>query len=126
MNKMTANELRIGNLIFSPLNKKDYAISQSNLCDFANGFIHIEPIPLTEECLLEFGFEQCGYEMLSWQHPKLPGFELDGINWADAGHIEYQFLNYQIGDSIFRIHYIHQLQNLYFALTGEELKQQEQ
>jgi hypothetical protein len=86
----------------------------------------IEPIPLTEERLLELGFKQCGYEGLFWEHEELEGLQFAGINWADYEFPEYQFLNYQVGKVIYQIHYVHQIQNLYFTLKGKELKQLEQ
>jgi len=122
---MKASELRIGNLV---MDGKDIEQVNARMIDM---LVKIEadfdPIPLTEEWLLKLGFKQCGYEMLSWKHETLlPSFNLDGINWADFDEPDYQFLNYKVADEILRIDYVHQLQNLYFALTGEELKQQEQ
>jgi len=122
---MKASELRIGNLV---MDGKDIEQVNARMIDM---LVKIEadfdPIPLTEEWLLKLGFKQCGYEMLSWKHETLlPSFDLDGINWADFDEPDYQFLNYKVGNEILRIDYVHQLQNLYFALTGEELKQQEQ
>jgi hypothetical protein len=122
---MKASELRIGNLV---MDGKDIEQVNARMIDM---LVKIEadfdPIPLTEEWLLKLGFKQCGYEMLSWKHETLlPSFNLDGINWADFDEPDYQFLNYKVADEILRIDYVHQLQNLYFVLTGEELKQQEQ
>jgi len=122
---MKASELRIGNLV---MDGKEIEQVNARMIDM---LVKIEadfdPIPLTEEWLLKLGFKQCGYEMLSWKHETLlPSFNLDGINWADFDEPDYQFLNYKVADEILRIDYVHQLQNLYFVLTGEELKQQEQ
>ena len=80
-----------------------------------------EPIPLSREWMLKLGFEIGGVEDLEWEHPSVEGFLLAGINWADAEWPEYQFLNYRVGKDILHIHYVHQLQNLYFALSGKEL-----
>jgi hypothetical protein len=122
---MKASELRIGNLV---MDGKDIEQVNARMIDMLVKIeADFEPIPLTEEWLLKLGFKQCGYEMLSWKHETLlPSFDLDGINWADFDEPDYQFLNYKVADEILRIDYVHQLQNLYFALTGEELKQQEQ
>lgn len=67
--------------------------------------------PITEEWLLKFGFID----------DKSNGFDLSII------HIEFilsigfvYYVNGEATNSII-IQYIHQLQNLYFALTGEEL-----
>ena len=135
---MEAKELRIGNLLHFPFTNENIEILGINAHEYSNGIFNtisfkkdtnlyfeqieeLKPIPLTEEWLLNFGFETCGYDLLFWQHKKIKGLELGGINWADKGYKEYQFLNYQIGDNIFSIDYVHQLQNLYFALTKEEL-----
>jgi hypothetical protein len=76
----------------------------------------IEPIPLTEEWLLKFGFE------------------IDDSEWfKDDDEIVYQktYKDYSIcvsnkgvvynGVYSQKIKHVHSLQNLYFALTGEEL-----
>ena len=84
---------------------------------------YAEPIPLTEEWLLKFGFEK------GWnQYDKHDYYAKDcwGKIRIDNGYLEpaeYYFLD-GIRDS-YKIKYIHQLQNLYHALTGEELKVKE-
>jgi hypothetical protein len=73
----------------------------------------LKPIPLTEEWLLRFGFLR--------QH--------DGLVFYKNGHfIEpnntvnlFDFYTGDYGDWYVTIEHVHQLQNLYFALTGEEL-----
>jgi hypothetical protein len=80
-----------------------------------------KPIPLDEEWLLKFGFYKCSYDFLFWEHPKLKSVDFAGINWADEDFPEYQFLNVSINENIIQINYIHELQNLYFVLTNEEL-----
>jgi hypothetical protein len=118
---MKASELRIGNYFKHSL-FEDYleiqSISESGLCSAkeVNGGFEIEhtnPIPLTEEWLLKFGFET--NDVRYWQ---ISAFRL---------HIN------RYGEWIFKVEtfeqeikYVHQLQNLYFDLVGEELKQQEQ
>ena len=84
-------------------------------------------IPLTEEWLLKFGFEYCEFPVSDedgvyrdktkvnkdyFKHPRLP--EEISI------YLPYNHFNYHIGSVT--IKHVHQLQNLYFALTGEELK----
>lgn len=102
---MRANELRIGNIV-----------------DTAVGIIHVEeiplksnplynsnalhPIPLTKEWLKKVDWK--GYVYLSIN----TNFSLD-----DVGHLYYH------GDYTgINIQYVHQLQNLYFALTNTELE----
>lgn len=81
----------------------------------------IKPIPLTEKWLKDFGFER---------HDKTPltytkcGKTSKGRN---TGIIIYKCGNETYGLSAYtdiheEIIYVHQLQNLYFALTGEDFK----
>lgn len=68
----------------------------------------LKPIQLTEEWLLKFGFKLDApfYRNDTFQTRK----DSDG------------FLVYQFSDFLRRVYYVHQLQNLYFALTGNELE----
>lgn len=69
--------------------------------------IECEPIPLTEEWLLKFGFEPLGSSRFDF---KIFTYYLyDGSFYNQSSRLS-------------TIKYVHQLQNLYFALTGEELK----
>jgi hypothetical protein len=72
--------------------------------------LDIDPIPLTEEWLLKFGFTEHKTTDI------YPTFAKQMFNWNDGilYIIGYGFMNH--------IKYVHQLQNLYFALTEEELK----
>ena len=107
---MEAKELRIGNYVYS--NK--FVIKSYGVDGFINILKNIDnftPIPLTEEWLVKFdvlfGFNHCG---------SYYSFEL-GLDGYDLR------LNYGIGVSkyIGSCKYLHQLQNLYFALTNKEL-----
>lgn len=78
----------------------------------------ITPIPLTEEWLLKFGFNninskeygiKCGSCWMSLSNPKNMGEWQDYYCWIFD---RFKFIE---------LKYVHQLQNLYFALTGEEL-----
>lgn len=72
-----------------------------------------DPIPLTEEWLLKFGFENF-----------LGGYSIDGFRYwpSDKEFTIYEDEWMNAPDSC-RVHveFVHQLQNIYFALTGEEL-----
>lgn len=120
-----ANELRINNLVYynnqhneigliteiktSLIPKIDY-VGINNRIDVYYQTKHINPIPLTEEWLLKFGFDNKYNKYKFTIIPK-------GI------------LNYENGRTYFNSwtilekqpDYVHELQNLYFALTGEEL-----
>ncbi len=68
----------------------------------------IKPIPLTEEWLVKFGFEaENGY----------PFKMLKGFIKIRNGIWFFKYYDLDI-----EIKHVHQLQNLYFALTGEELE----
>ena len=119
---MEARELRIGNLVKSNIEgcrRIHFGIVQIDqtsmyyLCD-TDDFERLEPIPLTEEWLFKFGFKFDGH--CSWWKNEL--IELT----IDTGEDEYSVFN-DNGDYITLkgIKYVHQLQNLYFAIKGEEL-----
>ena len=99
-----------------------------------------QPIPLTEEWLVKFGFKYQDRDV-SHVNGKIERFWI--IKWSTDGDsygIEidliprlhsngFFWLNWDIGGGNNFVHlphsckleYVHQLQNLYFALTGEEL-----
>lgn len=73
-------------------------------------------IPLTEDWMLKFGFEPC-YEGVTGEHP-WASFKKDGIE-ISLPYFEFTFSE---GDFVATLKSVHQLQNLFFALTGEELE----
>ena len=82
----------------------------------------LNPIPITEQWLLDFGFEDEGgddYVVAKGEHTLLLTVEKDSISVSLLIYLygtynsEYIFLK--------DILYVHQLQNLYFALMQEEL-----
>src|SRR5687767_1383970 len=122
---MKASELRIGNLLKPKLQEQSqdvyYEVVEINtsqfICEDSAGLIFYndlnEPIPLTEEWLLKFGFELEGLvHFKRWSKGWFNGYLNPNDFFGLVGYNE-QHLN---------IKYVHQLQNLYFALTGEELK----
>ena len=111
------NEIRIGNIIGINKIPKDFEISSGEhivsekllwtILYFETVRNALYPISLSEEWMLKFGFniEECFYfnngvwlELLEDFEFRIEGFDLDN-----------------------KIKYVHQLQNLYFSLTGEEL-----
>lgn len=115
--KITAQELRIGNWVL--LDTKTtlpmpHRVMPKDIWDIAEGRITIhalEPIPLTSEILEKAGVLN-NNEYFS--NPKLwPTYLTAGSNWF--------FVRTMSGDKVTTIGNVHQLQNLYFALTGEEL-----
>lgn len=75
----------------------------------------LRPIPLTEELLLKCGFEKCNYG----NNKEFISYKMDWFNCRLAvGVLSIMGYNNRHQD----IKYLHQLQNLYFALTGKELE----
>lgn len=78
---------------------------------------YIKPIPLTEEWLLKFGFFVSTRKNCYYKNWGTNGVELIVHDYHYKGGFEYE-----LGSNKYKVvEYIHQLQNLYFALTGEEL-----
>lgn len=116
-------ELRIGNYVQFYRKIEDQDPSQASICSifetdgdyyvkFEDGFCvnterGIKAIPITEELLLKSGFEKHKWGILTFYNPLI---ELD-CNFCLKG------VDYNI-----QIQSLHQLQNIYFALTGKELE----
>ena len=122
-----ANELRIGN----KLNFLGDVVTFKNITEIREDGIfwiktfepkiesknfHFKPIEITEEWLLKFGFKN-----------------KNGQNRYELKHIGMVLLNdsvcvtmydayNEVDNSLVLLNYIHQLQNLYFALVGSELQ----
>jgi hypothetical protein len=121
---MKAEELRIGNLVqddygqikvvnsidFNP-DRLDYTISFP-FGDYEEVGL-LTPIPLTEELLLKFGFEI----LLTNNGSVLYRKNSQDVNIHPMGGFTYGVR----GVPVVKIKHVHQLQNLYFTLTGEEL-----
>lgn len=78
----------------------------------------IQPIELTEQYLLDFGFT----ENLEHEHPSFDEMNLGDFyigNYNDKYWIMEDLDQGSTGSP--EIKYVHQLQNLYFAITGTEL-----
>ena len=122
---MKPEELRIGNWVQDVGHvDRPYQIQgfgQNNTCldEIGVGWIpsKLEPIPLTEEWLERFGF-------IPYDEFSHPCFERNGYLVSYV----YGKWDVQIGSiraNRLGLDYVHQLQNLYFALTGEELELKE-
>ncbi|WP_185246654.1 hypothetical protein [Chryseobacterium bernardetii] len=76
----------------------------------------VSPIELTEQWLIKFGFED---KYLTIDKKISSDFTMSLIPDKEDG---YYFMPHAILKWGVDLKYVHQLQNLYFALTGEELK----
>jgi len=124
---INANELRIGNWVIQfqtdmveniyqqvdAILKDGAALTELNCVPFSK----LEPIPLTPEILEKAGF------VCDWDTYRLDIKGSGVIDWSDDGSVG-------IGDSRDKFlfagngpcKYVHQLQNLYWCLCGEELE----
>lgn len=124
---MKANELRIGNYIWLESKQKEYQISSGHdieEIDDAPLNFDAQPIPLTREWLLKFGFEKNNqsYQVVYTINVE-DEYEQDYTSKLYLGLDGQYFIGipYELFRGKSKIQYVHQLQNLYFALTGEEL-----
>ena len=117
---MEANELRIGNLLES----------ETSNCLFTKGIIEVDfstfqkislydclknlkAIPLTEEWLLKFGFK--------YNNPTYEWYDKSAVFFIQVNYLGFDLIAKFHNQVIKEIKYVHELQNLYFALTGKEL-----
>jgi hypothetical protein len=113
---MKATELRIGNLLLLP-NNQPVEISIDSIKEIKSGIHPYEFIPLTEKWLLRFGFTFNGDWLQLDFFPRM-GIRFYNGNYAECDIIQDdKYIAFKNG----HVQYVHQLQNLYFALTGEEL-----
>ena len=135
---MKVNELRLGNLVsfnhkwdiiskVEEIQQRSVRVSFETQPNLMNGLTthpdNYIAIRLTEEWIINFGFEKTkhshGYDC----------YIKDGFDFDIVSHGRYWVLaiytDESCTDSLYfahgRLEYVHQLQNLYFALTGEEL-----
>ena len=112
---MKANELRLGNWIARGGNGEHYQTTAMTISDLEDGRIAPTGIPITEEWLLKFGFEgKCRIEI-----SKAPQ---RWLSWSYGNDFWIENRDEETMHEIENIKYVHQLQNLYFCLCGEELK----
>ena len=123
---MEIRELRIGNYVrFYPKNdliftvkclnetfaEIEYIDKDGTIYNSSVDYENLIPIPLTEEILLKFGY--IGNEPVFSEKSTIFTFGIHKI-WKPFNIFLDEYYR-------FEIKYVHQLQNLYFALTGEEL-----
>lgn len=111
---MKANELRIGNFVYLKSKQKIFGISSGYEIDTGTDSEDFEPIPLTEEWLLKFGFELC-------DAPEEQGYQKGEYRMFKNDVGEFNFCLFEFGDWYQKIESVHELQNLYLCLCGEEL-----
>lgn len=126
---MTAQELRISNyVVLDKLaeitmisNDGDCYISYPDEKDVDDTYTlikNIEPIPLTPEVL-----EACGFEREPFISALYQNFIRNGSGDYDGYCLSLRYPNYPVYLSCgTKFNFLHQLQNLYYALTSQELQ----
>lgn len=114
---MKNTEFRIGNYYnqFGNIEQVSWSVLKK-LEDAPKGQLWCKPIPLTEEWLLKFGFEK-EYDKFMFSKDKLTILIREHDTFNPNGRVYWN--SWTIKEC--QPEYVHQLQNLYFALTGEEL-----
>lgn len=137
MNKeLTVNELRVGNIIDTylgaPISESmEVTVTPKILFYFHNyPKTSYHPIPLTEEWLIKFGFEVIDTYLNEDLTVLVYGINITNCNNEEKLICDLWNMVFSIGDYSDDDYYVlnlpiknvHQLQNLYFALTNTELK----
>lgn len=112
---MNANELRVGNLVYSPTWATEIIVDIENI-GYHDDFY---PIRITPERLIELGFKRYND---NYQKETLHGLKSErpsriSIKYTAASN----WVVLRPANRTIYLHSIHQLQNLYYALTGTEL-----
>lgn len=117
---VAASELRIGNWVeLNGAFGKVQSVDEFNQIKVFGYYpiTPVKPIPLSEEILFKCGFSKGSV----WNVGKYLCKEINYGFWITYKK-EKIILDFISAASITEIEYLHQLQNLYFALTGKELE----
>jgi len=131
---MKPNELRIGNHIKITGSDKIHEVWSSGVMWVGENMpiscSAVEGIKLTPEWLERFGFKKqkaSDFYIDDWEDDYGDDWDLFILNnqesWFDQGQFIFQYADKETFIEDFKIKHVHQLQNLYFALTGKELKE---
>lgn len=116
---INAKELRIGNWVLNPVNNNQHQISPVDINDMDLKYKEREGIPLTPEIILACGFEP---DKINIGNRFVDGFYNDKLFiLPTANGSSFYAAPYGYPMSHARTRYLHQLQNLMFALSGEEI-----
>ena len=113
-----ANELRIGNWV---MYSSKIQVNENKIRECVDHPDRFAPIQLTDEWLQRFGFRLGGDDWYSICMPNGLFFDVerDTFDVVIGQGVDFSH-------NITELNYVHQLQNLFYYLTGEELKLQKQ
>lgn len=110
---MNASELRIGNRVDKGVIKSFYESGIHIGGGKCFGFSELNPVPLTMDILLDYGFIEKG-TLFKKNHKA--NIEFDVYYSLSEKHLYCFIFNRKV-----ILDYVHQLQNLYFSINNQEL-----
>lgn len=119
---MKSNELRIGNLLYDNKDRlckvEEIRIDEFKAPAIKGPITSLpnKPIPLDEEWLKSFGFD---YDFSEKDHNAMKKDEFVIHNYWHSGKWNNFYLDREMK---WKVNCVHELQNIHFMLTGEELK----
>ena len=123
---MKANELRIGNWVHSKITGNDFQVTAEDIVNIFNSDTEIvEPILISADWLMNSGLKREDRGSVSAQfhigiNPITHDWLFDLV-WLKSS-MDYSLKDYPFyRNGHHELKYVHILQNLYHALTGEEL-----
>ena len=138
---MKIQELRVGNIVIDKgeickiikIEASGCVVASKGNDTFLSSIKDLEPLQLDEDILIKTGFEKYSAKerkRFELKYKEIaPNYDLNGfyIYKTDKRYLCYK--NGQMGEFVFyhnesyvNLRYLHQLQNIYFDLTGEELE----
>jgi hypothetical protein len=136
---MRSSEFRLGNLlqatarggykVFEPIDSGlmqiIISLAGAEAIHGENVFLNFtwQPVPLDAEWLERLGFEpdQQGWKIKISEQAFIWRGNFEQVVRFCSSEIDYSYPIHLVAP-VYHLQYVHQLQNLYFALTGEELK----
>lgn len=127
---MKANELRIGNIVFEPLNENNNAFKVFEIyhekdydkINYHNA-LNFEPVPLTKEWIEKTSFIKDGENYwFGWETHYLELMIVTDIWYPLIAQVPEFSSEDEQRVCLNAIQYVHELQNLFFTLTGVELQ----
>jgi hypothetical protein len=117
---INANELRIGNWYLGASRQEPLQATARFIQQLDEGLINCSPIPISSEIL-----EKCGFTRLNngWNMGEHKSYMDEIFSLFDENYCQGE-LDLRLNGSDLpmpKVKYLHQLQNLYYGLTGEEL-----
>jgi len=105
-------ELRLGNFVSIQEGHIEFPLTKVRFERVLSGYYEVGPVELTAEWLVKFGFRKSSNFV----------YYFDSFSWdsRDSNFTVYSDWNGEYAYYV-KVEWVHQLQNLYWCLTGKEL-----